>query len=282
MKEACPICTRMIQIDQRQCSYCFSDIGFPNVRYAMRAEECTALEHRLAAAQKVIEEANLQYEYDLLLFMTEKSKLVINRKFRQLSHWLYSENRLYRNFYKRRQSGESYTEDEFNLQRISAENTVSPLFYDQLNYAAITVDGVGMPYYGEYSIIVREDAIAHRTTVFEENPFIFSERHGIVSGKMPPPGYRTVWDRRAKLIAAKLAERLSKGACDADIAELVMNRNRGAATCDFVEAHVYGDILLDCIETVVGPKPASRPDRIAWRHMRQLLVELGADVMEAP
>lgn len=280
MTDTCPSCRRSVQIDHRLCRYCTADLGCPNVRVANRPAERSCLARRKAAARRTANKAKAGPEYDRLSELAARSRLVINRNIRQLSEWLESRDELYLNFYKLRKHGRYSVEDEWNLQRISAENTVNPWYFEELVIGAITIDDNGMDYYGAYTIFIREDAIATRSTVFEENPFIFNERHQLTSGKMPPEGYRAAWPDRADLVVAKLGARLAPGASDGELAELVMSRRRDAATCDFVEAHVYGDLRAESIESVKGHRPTERADLRIWRRQCWKLADLGIKMAE--
>jgi hypothetical protein len=280
MSDTCPTCSRPVKIDRRFCKFCTADVGFPNVRYARRPDELLALKRRVTNAKRVIKRKGTTAEHMRFTAIINASKLVINRNVRQLAAWLARDNKLYLNFYKLKRLDENFQEDKWNYQRISAENAVNPLFFEDLSIAAITADDVGMSYYGECSIFIREDTIASRTTVFEENPFSFNVKHGVIAGAMPPAGYRATWADRATLATAKLGAKLHPSASDGDLAELIMARLRGAANCDFIEAHVYGDIHAECIEKVVCVKPKTKADRLIWRDQRSRLSLMGIDVKE--
>lgn len=282
MSDACPTCSRPVKTDRRFCKFCTTDAGLPNVRYARRADERSALKRRVSRARLAIRRNGTIAEHARLVAMMDASKLVINRNVRRLASWLARDNKLYLNFYKLKRLGEDYNEDQWNFQRSSAENAVNPMFYEELSIAAVTADTVGMSYYGECSIFIREDAIAVRTTVFEENPFTFNEKHSVIAGKMAPAGYRATWADRSVLATAKLGADLKPGATTDDLAELIMARTRGAADCDFIEAHVYGDIHAECIETVVCVKPKTKADRLIWREQKSRLVAMGIHVSEIP
>src|SRR5204863_83084 len=89
-------------------------------------------------------------------------------------------------------------------QRISAENTVNPIYYVDLQFAALSLDDRGLTYYGSYCVTLKEAVIEMRSSVFEENPFLFNPKHQVYSGKQPPLGYRASWTRRCALAEAKL------------------------------------------------------------------------------
>ncbi|HEX8448988.1 MAG TPA: zinc ribbon domain-containing protein [Allosphingosinicella sp.] len=276
MSDQCPNCRREIDLHERFCPFCTADAKPPNVRFAERTSEAAALAGLEAAADSKVAAAGTQVEQERLVELARTSELVINRGLRSLAHWVEGEDELYVNFYKLKERGVRMANDVFNRQRISAENTISPTFADQLVIGALTVDGRGMDYYGGYSVLVREEAIRTRATVFWENPFEFNKRMKIVSGQDPPEGYRAVWGERHRLASAKLSERLTKGADDGDLAKLMMGPDRSARDCDFIEVHVWQDIHADAIRAVVPPDTIAEADRSEWEHLREKLVKKGA------
>jgi hypothetical protein len=161
--------------------------------------------------------------------------------------------------------------------RISAENTVSPNFYNELSYGALSLDSFGMEYYGPYCVVLNEQLIAHRASVFEENPFEFNRRHSVISGQMPPAGHRAPWARRDQLAVGKLAAKITSGMRDADFPDVLIEPRRAEADCDFIEVHIYGPIHKAAIKHVTGPVPTMRPDRAIWNQVKRKLKDLGAD-----
>lgn len=275
MIDPCPNCAREIPLDGRLCDYCMADAKPPNVRFAERKGEVERLGKREENAAAAATAAGTRAEQARLVELVRASKLVINRRLRSLSLWLESEDELYVNFYKLRERGVRMSNDVFNRQRISAENTISPTFADQLVIGAITIDGRGMNYYGDYSVLVCDDAIRVRATVFWENPFEFNQRMNVVSGKDPPEGYRAPWSDRHKLASAKLTGQLVQGAGDAALAALVMGPDRSSEQCDFIEVHVWGDIHAEAIESVLPPDTIPDEDRSLWDHLRSKLARKG-------
>lgn len=276
MIDPCPNCGREIPLDDRICDYCAADAKPPNVRFAERPGEVRALAALDAAASGLAASAGREAERSRLAELVRASKLVINRKLRSLALWVESDDELYVNFYKLKQRGVRMTNDVYNRQRLSAENTISPTFADQLTIGALTVDDRGMDYYGGYSVLIREEAIRLRATVFWENPFEFNKRMKIVSGEDPPEGYRAVWEERHRLANAKLATQLPDGADDDVLANLVMGPDRSVESCDFIEVHIHGDIHADCIERVVPPKTIPKEERSPWKHLQRKLAKKGA------
>ncbi|MEO0463833.1 MAG: hypothetical protein AAF127_11930 [Pseudomonadota bacterium] len=219
-------------------------------------------------------------ELDQLKKFARSTNLVINRRLGQLSTWVESEGQTYYNFHHKRRLGLKFDGDSWNLQRISAENAVNPLFFEHLCVGALTADKVGMRYYGEYSIFLRPDAFEHRSTVFEENPFSFAKKFSVAAGEMPPHGFRAPWSARALLVEAKLGGKLVSGMTEEQIKALILAPERGDSDCDFIEVHIYGSLHVSAMARVVGPKPKQPTDKIIWDRLSAKLNELGTEVIE--
>lgn len=275
MADSCPNCAREIGLEDRLCTYCHSDARPPNVRFAMRAGEAKALAANERKAVNAAKKKGVLKEIDALRQRAGDSKLVINRKFRALEAWLASENELYVNFYKLKELGVKMIDDQFNRQRISAENTISPGFFRQLVVGALTIDGEGMSYYGDWTVIIRDDAIRARASVFWDNPFTFNKEKKIISGEDPPEGYRAPWEARADLAVAKLGGQLGTDGNGAPLESLFMGPDRTHADCRFIEVHIHGDIHADAIESVTPPKRMSPTDRTEWKVLRAVLSSKG-------
>lgn len=275
MSDLCPNCAREVALDERVCRICGADALAPNVRYASRDGEIAALAKREKRAVSAAKKKKAVAALDRLRDLAQTSRLVINRKLRALSLWVESDDELYVNFYRLRQLGVRMVDDRFNRHRISAENTISPLFFEQLVVGALTIDGKGMPYYGGWSVLIRDADIRVRATVFWENPFTFNKRKRIVSGDDPPEGYRTTWGRRDSLAVAKLGDRLDSTDDDSQLAKRFMGPDRASEHCDFIEVHVHGPIHADAIEEVVEPSHMSAADRTDWKHLRKKLEAKG-------
>jgi hypothetical protein len=75
---------------------------------------------------------------------------------------------------------------------------------DKLHYACLTLNGEGLPHYGNCEILLREEMIAHRVLVIRENSAAYFQDNTSFSGAM-----RSDWQRRAKLCVVKHVDALS-------------------------------------------------------------------------
>lgn len=277
MLDNCRKCGAVVALHLRDCPVCNTPAGFPNVKVADSAKEVEALTVRYDNAMASAKARGLVF--DVLAFenaVATTSEAVMNRSLGALSTWLNGQSELFYSFWHQvRYLGRQLTETEWDQQRGAAEAAINPYYYENLNFAALTLDGQGMFYYGPYSVILKSLHIEDRASVFEKNPFSFCKTHHVVAGQAPPSGYRASWKDRARLAVAKLQPQISPGRPFADI---VMEARRGEPDCDFVEVHVFGPIHRLAIERIVGPEPKRRADRTTWRQIVRKAKELGAEV----
>ena len=135
-----------------------------------------------------------------------------------------------------------------------------------------------MTYYGSYAVTLRSVTIEDRASVFEQNPFLFNRAHHVIAGQAPPLGYRAPWGDRARLAAAKLQPRISKGDSAPQFPTILMEARRGESDCDFIEVHIYGPVNRAGIERMAGPQPSRRQDRSLWKQASRKAIGLGAQV----
>ncbi len=280
--DPCGKCGAAVPLNQRTCGVCNTDAGFPNVRMASRSTEREALKERVTKART--DAASREASTELAAFerAVSQSNAVMNRRFGSLSSWVNGDNPLFVNFYQQVDIlGREPDGSGWDQQRGAAEAAISPFFYNDLNVAALSLDGRGMPYYGEYSVSLLTVTIEDRASVFEENPFIFNERHHVVAGRTPPPGYRAPWSEREILAAAKLQSQITAGMAADQFPSILMGPDRASEDCDFIEVHIFGAVSRQGIEKVVGPLPANKAEKALWRQTKRKLTQAGAEVEES-
>ncbi len=196
-----------------------------------------------------------------------------------LCNWLNAESPLFLSFHKQVEFlGRMPNETGWDQQREAAESAINPFCFRELNFAALSLDRLGMTYYGQYSVTLKSLTIEDRASVFEQNPFVFNQVHHVVAGQKPPCGYRATWPGRAKLAVAKLHPALEPGSSPASFALVLMEPRRSASDCDFMEVHIFGPINRAGIERIIGPEPKTRQDRALWKQASRKARALGAEV----
>ncbi len=280
MSDICQKCGAAVPLTLRECPVCHRESGFPNVKVAGSSKEAAALSIRYNDALASAKARNVIAEVHAFeSAVATSSKAVMNRSLGALSNWLNGDSPMFYSFYHQvNYLGRTPAETDWDQQRGAAEAAINPIYYQELNYAALTLDGRGMDYYGPYAVTVRSLIIDERASVFEQNSFYFCKTHHVLAGQAPPPGYRATWGDRGRLAVAKLQPTIAPG-CGADgFAGILMEPRHNASDCDFVEVHIFGPINRLGIERIVGPEPTTRADRQVWKQAVRKAKEYGAVV----
>lgn len=273
----CKHCGTAIAESFRYCLGCGADIGFPNVRRAEMAQERDELAKRLNDAEVSTTARGCKNVLEEFGTAVLRSRVVIARSLNFIHQLVNSEKMLYVSFSKQLSSGARVPEDnEWDQGRIAAESTISPNFHEELLYGALSLDNKGVTSFGPYSIVLRDNMISLRTTVFEENPFIFCKRHKISAGQPALYGYRAVWLERDKLAKAKLHSHLSPATTAAGFPKILLQDSGGGKDADFIEAHIYAPLHRSAVERVVGPRPKDKAQLVIWKSLERTLDSLGA------
>jgi hypothetical protein len=143
----------------------------------------------------------------------------------------------------------------------------------EIRFAALTLDGEGLTNYGNCSIVMKEEMIAHRASVFHENSVIFMKNRDIKLWDAPelPRGYRAAWNDRHRICAAKLANRLNSATPAAEFPKLLLKPGT-PETDEFVEVHIFGSLTVRTFARVIVRLKKRQPKK----SLRQALeVELG-------
>jgi hypothetical protein len=278
---ACANCGSAILAHVERCHVCGADVGFPNVRAAEAAGEQAALAVRLNSARVTANARGSLAILDDFGCAVTGSRAVLARSLGALDAFVRSENLLYISFHGQVRAGARIPEDNnWDRGRAAAESTVHPIYSDNINYSALSLDGRGVLWWGEYSIVLKELHIASRTTVFEENPFLFCELHRVIAGRPAPLGFRATWATRHELAMAKLADKMDSSVQPAGYPCILLSQGTSRADADFIECHTFGPLHRSSIERVIGPRPKAGPDLTIWKSVVAALRKLGAIVEE--
>lgn len=273
---ACVHCSGSVPPHTKDCPVCGRFAGFPNIRAAQTEVEHSALIARLAISRNLAIANGSTSELQEFSKDVLASVIVMNRHLGPLHTWVNGNSPIFSSFFQQVEAGRLPEESTWDRQRASAESTIHPNYYKDIVPAALSLDNYGMPYYGPYSLVLKEEIVGHRASVFEENPFVFNKRHTVISGVDPPAGYRATWGERNLLAEAKLGHKIVCGMQHSDFISVLIEPKRGDSDCDFIEVHIYGSIHNASIARAAGPEPTRQADRILWRQTLRKLKELGA------
>lgn len=284
MENSCSNCGNQVPLSLRFCPACQQDAGFPNRRLAISNAEERALEARADVADASAEAGGYANKLEEFTETIEKkSKAIIARPFATISDLIENDRKLYTTYHLQLAAEARTPEDnEFDYVRTQFESAIAPNFFQQIRFAALTLDGRWLRYFGPYAMILRDVAIAHRATVFEENPVEFIRRLKVLLTQPLPPGYRAVWERRGTLAKAKLYSKLNAETDQKLFAEILLNEDPSKGTFDYIEVHIFGSFNRNSIERIAGPAPRTREDKFLWGRLKKQAKIAGVSIEEVP
>jgi hypothetical protein len=204
-----------------------------------------------------------------------RSKAVINRPVADLDRLAASDRQLYATYYQRVGAEvQAPTGDAWDRWRRIADATLFPLYEDRIRFGALSLDGVGVQSYGECSLVLRDEMIAQRTTVFEDNSAVF------VRDKGPKlrPGHRATWGERSLLCVAKLAPEIDDTTKPGDFASVLLHQGATPEEDRFVEVHVWGPLTARTCERAILSQPGKRPSQALRNALRVRLAAVGIEL----
>lgn len=243
-KYSCPACAHP---GDANCEY-------PNVPMAEAGEEVVGLRARYESALQEAEHRGAGNRVREFEKAVSDSSMVIARNRLVLEKLIESRSNIYHTYWELLDAGVIISKDPaFDTIRMQAESATLPHCYKHIRFGALTIDGTGVPNYGDYFLILREAMIERRASVFIDNCMTWREDMRMNYSDPAPPGNRAVWRERQILAVAKLASRIGKDTTEADFAGILLMPDPGGDLKKdrFVEAHVWGEMNQGSFEKVV-------------------------------
>jgi hypothetical protein len=192
-----------------------------------------------------------------------------------------SSRQLYGTYYQQIDAGLRLPDgDEWDVVRELTDSLLFPKYKEQIRFAALSLDGIGLSNYGSCSLTLREDLIAHRTSLIEENSVLFMERHVVNVARKPgvPKGFKAIWAERNKLCVAKLAGRIDSTTTPNQYSRLLLIQGTSPEEDEFVEVHIFGPITILTMAKVKVTIPQPGPRRTIVRALKSKLAKHGVSV----
>jgi hypothetical protein len=168
---SCRRCGKQVPPEKRECQTCGEDNGFPNVRLAETAAEVTALQRRLHDAEVSSAARKCKDVLDRFGVAVLGSRAIISRSLVTVQDLVESDRRTYTGFQRQLASGARVAEDNnFDRVRTQVEAALFPNFHADMLFGFLSLGDSILTGYGAYAMVLRDDMISHRASVFEENP----------------------------------------------------------------------------------------------------------------
>jgi hypothetical protein len=254
----CSFCGNEVPPPSQHCPHCGRPGRFWNVLAADEPDERAALDRRYQAARKDAISRKADGALQDFENALASSKAVIARSQSEVLRLASSTRQLYGTYYQLVEAGLRLPDgDEWDILRELADTVLFPKYKQDMRFGALSLDGCGLPNYGECSIVFREEMIADRASVFEENSALFMERHDIRISRKPNVhrGYRATWAERGKLCIAKLYRRIDSTTTPDKYSQILLMPGATSEDDDFVEVHIFGPMTVLTMEQVIVIAP---------------------------
>jgi hypothetical protein len=189
--------------------------------------------------------------------------------------------RLFATYYQQIESGSRLPDgDEWGSVREITDSILFPNYKELIHFAALSLNGIGLSNYGNCSITLREDRIAHRTSVLEDNSVLLMERHRVqVKRKATVPrGFRATWKEREKLCVAKLAGSIDSTTKSDQYSGILLKQGTSSEYDEFVEVHIFGPMSVFTIAAVRVTEPTTRRRATVVSALKSKLAKHGVAV----
>jgi len=285
MSEQCSNCGHVVaDYSQAHCQRCGHFIGWPNFRKAV--SEQSELTSRYEAARQKLESQGLAAILGEAERLAEGSLPVIGMDSHACKDLLIGGK--YRSYFYRVEIGDRGIAGETNHgDRSMVNERIYPGYGRHLQYGLLSPDGSGLTNYGPIAVSWGVDPhyLLTRATLLEENEFRFFEAHGLGTLKTPvPPGFRAIWEDRAKLVVAKLASALDSSTSKASLTSLLMTRGADRWSDVFVEVVIYAEGGVDShdvIQVRLLEPLTDRASQRAWLEVEEICLRRGIRIGSA-
>tara|TARA_B100000315_G_scaffold231474_1_gene242801 strand:- start:2801 stop:3646 length:846 start_codon:yes stop_codon:yes gene_type:complete len=275
----CPKCDTEVPESSRTCLACETNVGFPNVRVAENMDNIEAIKKR-------VEEANVSTKArkcdQILKDFGEKvsfSKAIRCLSLSVAKQVLESDNELFSTFYQKVASKQKVPQNnEWDRARESVESKLFPGYHSEIHCAFLSLTNNILGNYGDCGLILKEEAIADRATVFEKNPILFFEEFLIAGRKPVPHGYRSIWRQRNMIAMAKLHPKFSDSTTCNDYSSILYCDSKKNEETDFIEVHIFGTLHRRSVEHVIVKAAKSKADKVIQRSLKNSLGEIGVSL----
>lgn len=185
----------------------------------------------------------------------DKTRAVINRPIREILKLI--DDEVYPTYYHLSEVIKPQTGEKWDSLRQAADVVFFTGYHKEIRFAVLSMDSGGLKNYGDCSIVLREQMISRRATVFVANTTLYYMNNPDIRGAEDIPlGLRAVWNDRAKLCVVKLAEKLDKTTTPDHYSGILLHQGADSAEDDFIEVHIFGSMTIRTIEEIAfNPVP---------------------------
>ncbi len=248
--EPCNDCGNLVPLDWKTCPHCARPQLFPNVRLASHVTEREILKQRYQAAAADAQTRGCSAQLVEFETACQSSSAVFRCELLRLQAEIASGTdvyKLFRDIERLRLRYEKSTDRDWPALRTKAERDLlgNDEHLGNVHYASISLNGEGVKSYGDTTVKLRENMIAHRSTCVEGNSADLFAKHGNLVKIL-----RSTWDERGKLCVAKAASNVNATSKTDDFPNLILQNRPPSNDDDFVEVIIFGTMTAGTFDSV--------------------------------
>lgn len=235
-----PSCPERVHLAAEYCPVCGEFAGASNVRHAELPEEKKVLEERYQRALSDAHARGADAALEAFLITVRGSQAVLAMWSKKFDGEFLDGTGLYSTYYAQVAAELRTHGDPWDAQRRIADEALFPGYKEKVRFAALSLDDRGLGNYGDCFFVLREENIADRASVLDEDGLHFAQKHRYAL----PPGYRAPWLERAKLAVAKLAGQVEPTTPVDQFPAILMVPGRAKSDDQFIEVHIWGPMSI--------------------------------------
>jgi hypothetical protein len=277
----CEYCKNSIPRAADRCPHCAKPGYYPNVQDAEDPAEVAALQVRYLKAKADSEKRGADLALQSFEDYLESSVAILVRPAGELLRLATSDDEIYATYYQLLGAGlKSHGSDKISSLRAIVDEALFPGYKENIRFAALALDEVGLSNYGDCSVILRTQMIAHRASVFEENSLLSSRHMDVRLGQANelPLGYRAPWSNRAGLCVSKLSPHIDSATPDSQYSSILLRSGATSASDDFIEVHIWGSITARAFQQVTLTHGSKSYQRVIVKALKEKFENAGVSV----
>ncbi|MBX7132677.1 MAG: hypothetical protein K1X67_08390 [Fimbriimonadaceae bacterium] len=248
--QSCADCSFEFPLDRTNCPRCARPQLFPNVNFANTTQEQKKLDAGYVQALQDADVRGCRVQVDEFDNACRGSAAVFRCTTERLHRQIGSGTDLFETYYQLEQLRlRTDPSSGLDFQKLRPQAEIELLgnekYAGKLHYACLSLDGQGIPSYGDCVVQLDERWIAHRASCFEGNTAVIYKANATFSDKL-----RSDWRNRHKLCVAIRSCDVDPSTADRDFPEILARAGATAEDDIFIEVHLLGDMVSSTFQSV--------------------------------
>lgn len=279
--QKCSDCGCKFPLTRTDCPHCARPQIFPNVTLAKTPTEKSklatrCLEAKAAATKKGCTDTNDDFES-----ACASTKAVFSCALQRLHRATATGTQIYETYHDlERLRLRMSVDDELDWQKLRPQAEIELLgthiHLDKIHYACLSLDGIGLSSYGECTVQLADNMIAHRATCFEGNTAVIFDKFHDFSAHL-----RCEWDDRHRICVAVFSDYIESSTDKAKYPAILLEVGARSEDDRFIEVHVFGSMTTKTFQSVhIDTRKHSKQDAVLLEAIVEKLAGVPVEIIK--